>query len=193
MPNWCTTSYAVTGPSDQVAACRKVLTEVMNTEPCHPNGFGKGWLGDFVHAFGKNWKTVECRGQITHIDENAEDDVLRFDTMTAWAKMDCVEELILERWPDLDIYWLEEELGCEIFSTNDSSGVFFKETYLVDVFQEGMCYYNEHDALQAVSAIANQNITDWDEALEWTKKHNEEDTVIENEDYVYLHHAEIEP
>lgn len=65
---------------------------------------------------------------------------------------------------DLKLYWIAEELGCELFQSNDSSERYFHDTYIVDIDDYGTEYFeSEEDAVKyVVDKTGNPDIT-WSE------------------------------
>lgn len=192
MPNWCLTNYAVTGESKQVKGLYKTMEALQDRkESLLPNGFGKTWLGNLVSDLGFDPEKTQCRGDWSNLKLRTEGGktVLRFDTETAWCRCSDVEELIQKRFPDVDIYFLSEELGCEIFETNDIGGEnsFFPEQFIIDrPMHDGCEYYTEEGFLQKMSEIAGKTVGSFAEAAEWAAKHNE----VSTRDYVYVYQAE---
>lgn len=203
MPNWCTTSYAVTGPASQVNALWRRMRKLQEMkEPLAPNGFGPSWLGCLVKSLGKNPNRFGCRGDWHDLKLekkqkkgylNCEGPLLTFDTETAWSRCEQVEQLIQNRYPDLNIFFISEELGCGYFETNDESGEFFPEQVIVDDAYVGMEYYSEKEAIQRIAEKAGPeaNITTYDQAVLWCRKHNDEEENAGRDRFIYLHKAEI--
>lgn len=151
MPNWCDTTYKCVGDPKEVRELHEIL-ERMNkrTEPTNPNGFGTLWLGELVIELGFDWEKYRCRGEITDYDYDG-DGMLTIHQMTAWCEQEGVREAIQEKFPSIKVYWIEEEPGCDVYYTNDISGDFFPEKYLLDG-EEGYEYF---DSLQDLSEYLN--------------------------------------
>ena len=63
MPNWCFTSYVVTGEEKEVCDLyEKMLSLEEREESLVENGFGKSWLGNLVTLLGGDWNTIYSRG-----------------------------------------------------------------------------------------------------------------------------------
>ncbi len=131
MPNWCYTQYKIKGSESEVAALYKsIQTLEQREESLLPNGFGKLWLGNLVHALGADWNDIYCRGQI--LDYNLDNGLLVINTETAWGEMSEVRHLIQSKYPSLQIFFQTEEPGMCIFQTNDRTGEYFPERWLLD-------------------------------------------------------------
>ena len=145
MPNWSFNTYKCVGDIKEILDLNNKLMELDNMkEPLEPNGFGNLWLGCLVKILGGDAEKVYCRGDITEFSYNEEDDVLTIDTQTAWNEMEEVRFFLKKVYPSLEIYYYEEEPGCEIYQTNDRHGYFFPQRYILDDLDgEGPEYYND--------------------------------------------------
>ncbi len=131
MPNWAYTQYKIRGSEDEVAALHKTIQDLADMEESLlPNGFGKLWLGNLVNALGGDWEKTYCRGHI--LDYSLDNGLLIINTETAWGEMSDVRHLIETRYPSLEIYFMTEEPGMCIFQTNDHTGEYFPERWLLD-------------------------------------------------------------
>jgi len=131
MPNWAYTLYKVRGSESEVAALHKTIQNLADMdESLLPNGFGKLWLGNLVHALGGDWEKTYCRGHI--LDYSLENGILKINTETAWGEMSDVRHFIEQKYPSLQIFFQTEEPGMCIFQTNDTTGEIFPERWLLD-------------------------------------------------------------
>ena len=131
MPNWAYTQYKIKGSESEVAALHKTIQNLADMdESLLPNGFGKLWLGNLVHALGGDWEKTYCRGHI--LDYSLENGILKINTETAWGEMSDVRHLIETKYPSLQIFFQTEECGMCIFQTNDSIGEIFPDRWLLD-------------------------------------------------------------
>lgn len=133
MSNTCFTTYKIVGKKESVAKLHKTIKELDDRQtPLVENEWynPKLWLGCLVAALGGNPEDILCRGTITNYEQM--DDVLTVNTETAWTEMAETRRYIKVCFPDLEIYYLEEEEGCERFNTNDAEALFFKERYYLD-------------------------------------------------------------
>lgn len=131
MPNWAYTQYKIKGSESEVAALHKTIQNLADMdESLLPNGFGKLWLGNLVHALGGDWEKTYCRGHI--LDYSLENGILKINTETAWGEMSDVRHFIEQKYSSLQIFFQTEECGMCIFQTNDSIGEIFPERWLLD-------------------------------------------------------------
>ena len=191
MPNWCFTQYAIKGPRKDVQSLyRKMNNLEKRDSPLLPNGFGKTWLGCLVKRLGRNPQSVYCRGDWKDL-EIGKDGVLRFNTEHAWSRPSEVEDLIQEKYPDLSIFFLEEELGMDIFQTNDMYGEFFKEKIILDDETDGMEYFTEDAFLEKISEIKGEPVADMEAAEGFLSLYNAAQDAAGTERHLWLHVADI--
>ena len=184
MPNWCFTTYKCVGDVKEILDLNNKLMELDNMkEPLLPNGFGNLWLGCLVKILGGDAEKVYCRGDITEFSYNEEDDVLTIDTQTAWNEMEEVRFFLKKVYPSLEIYYYEEEPGCEIYQTNDRHGRFFPQRFILDDLDgEGPEYYDNTDSLlKAASEIFGKELKTMADLNE----------IVENSDGYSLHDIQV--
>ena len=182
MSNTCFTTYKV------VSENKKDVTKLFKTikrldgrkTPLVKNGWydPKLWLGCLVKALGGDPQKVYCRGTITFYE--MEDDVLTLNTETAWAEMSETRHFIESCFPGMKIYYIEEESGCERFYTNDSEGIYFKDLYYLDGFDDSEYFETLEEAAKYVKEIVGHEVeADFDaidKALsDYVEEHEEDD------------------
>ena len=160
MSNTCFTTYKV------VSENKKDVTKLFKTikrldgrkTPLVKNGWydPKLWLGCLVKALGGDPNKVYCRGTITFYE--MEDDVLTLNTETAWAEMSETRHFIESCFPGMKIYYIEEESGCERFYTNDSEGIYFKDRYYLDGFDDSEYFETLEEAAKYVKEIVGHEV-----------------------------------
>lgn len=150
MPNWADTTYKCVGDLKEVRELHEILEKMNNRkEPKHPNGFGNLWLGELVIELGYDWEKYPCRGEITYYEHD--EGMLTINQYTAWCEQEGVREAIQTKFPSIKVYYMEEEPGCDVYYTNDLSGDFFPEKYLLD----GEDVYEYFETLEDVSKFVN--------------------------------------
>ena len=191
MPNWCYTQYAIKGPRKDVKALYGKMKNLQERKaPLVPNGFGKTWLGCLVKRLGKDPQSVYCRGDWKDL-ELQEDGTLWFSTEHAWSRPSEVEELIQEVYPNLSIYFMEEELGIGIFQTNDMYHEYFKETIILDDEVDGMEYMTEEELLKKLSELRGTPVPDMEAAAAFITLYNQAQDAAGTETHLWLHVADI--
>lgn len=186
MPNWCLTTYKCIGEKKEVFKLYNTIKKMdRGKESVLPNGFGKLWLGNLVHLLGGDWEKIYCRGEITSYCYRAREDCLVIDMMTAWTEPCDTRHFIESVFPGIKIYYTAEELGNEVFCTNDSSGEIFPERFLLD-YEDGTQYFNTLEgAVKFISSEIGQPIkaTNTDDVNhvinEWVFKNRDDDFVFQ--------------
>ena len=187
MPNWCDTSYKCVGDPKEVRKLNSVLKYMEKRKTSIlSNGFGKMWLGNLVYKLGGNWEELRCRGEIT--DFSLDGNVLTINQQTAWCEQEGVRLIIEQTFPSIKVYYLEQESGCEVFCTNDTSGEYFPERYFLDSYEDWEYFETLDEAAKFVSNIIGHevepSVDEIDKALDkYVEEHEEE-----NEDIFYSFH-----
>lgn len=157
MPNWCDVEYKCVGEPEDIRSLYKVLKHIDRRKATIvKNGFGKWWLGNLVTLLGGDWEKYRCRGEITgyELDGNT----LTVCQSTAWCEQEGVREIIEERYPSIKVYYREEEPGCGVYYTNDSSGGYFPERYCLDSYGDCEYFRTIEEAAGFVSRIVGKAI-----------------------------------
>ena len=150
MPNWCFTSYVVTGDEKEVCDLyEKMRSLEERDESLVENGFGKTWLGNLVTLLGGDWNTIYCRGDWSDLTKDDDNGALRFDTETAWCDADETIAFLQEKYPNLEFYFIAEEPGMGYYATNDTAGEYFPQRYTILPYDSGEEYQYEEGEEQA--------------------------------------------
>ena len=186
MANWASTSYAIEGNKSDLESVFNVINDFVksNVKPVEANA-SKEWEGNIVKALGETdeqMKNNYLRGFIQTYE--IIDDVLHLEAEEAWGASDF-RHLLAKLIPELTIYYIVEECGCEVYATNDRDGKYFTDSYYVDAcidedyFSD---YFNtEKQVLVYVAQLLNREVISMEEIDEW----NKEQDVSEN--YIYVH------
>lgn len=166
MPNWCDTTYKCVGNLKEVKSLYRILKNIDNRKTSIvPNGFGKLWLGNLVTRLGGDWKKYRCRGEI--LDYFIEGNVLTIYQSTAWCEQEGVREIIEKTFPSIKVYYREEESGCEVYCTNDSSGEYFPERYYLDASCDDSEYFQTiEDAAKYISELIGKEVAPQKDAID---------------------------
>ena len=176
MANMAEVSYKLVGDKKQVKTIYKTLRYMEKRKtPVEKNGWGKLWLGCLISKLGGDWEKYSCRGEILDFDYDKE--VLTINMETAWTEQNGVRVFLQQTFPNIQIYYIEEEPGCDIFQTNDSDGFYFPERYFLDSMGDDSDYY---ETIEQVASAVSQIIG---RKIESTEDHEEEDEDL----FYYLH------
>lgn len=145
MANTCFTSYAVTGPE---AGLKRLMRDLKDRSGVPPEGPPPEWVGHFLRRTGHDpEKELDRFGEIVgYTVRLGEDGILWFDIESGWSRCECLEEILRKEY-GVEVWFLEEELGCDVFCTNDAARRFFPQFIAIDDMDgEGLDYYDEADA-----------------------------------------------
>ena len=187
MPNWCDTTYKCVGDPKEVRALHKILKYIDRRKTTIVrNGFGKWWLGNLVTKLGGKWEDYCCRGEITGYSFDG--DVLEITQYTAWCEQEGVRRIIQEKFPSIKVYYREEEPGCEVYYTNDTTGDYFPENYFLDSYDEQRYFETIEDAAESVSEIVGCTVEATIDAIQETLEKYVEQKERSGEEVFYSFH-----
>ena len=184
MPNWCFTSYVVTGEEKEVCDLyEKMLSLEEREESLVENGFGKSWLGNLVTLLGGDWNTIYCRGDWSDLEKDDDNGALRFDTETAWNDPDEVVTFLQEKYPSLEFYFITEEPGMGYYATNDTAGEYFPQRYTITPYDCGEEYQyeegEEQEFFKEIENLTGCKVTNFEEVekavCDYIEKHEDEE------------------
>jgi hypothetical protein len=191
MPNWCDTQVSVIGNDKEINELYNLMVNLENMkEPAVKNGFGTTWLGCLVEALGSSWQEVPCLGEWSCLELN--DGIITFSTESAWTSPTEVFDLIQQKFPSIEIFFLGNEPGCEYFVVNDPEGRFYPDRYIVDLCTADEEYLTEYfedleTALDWINEQTNSNVKSEEDVEMLNDK-----LAAENENaFCYLHEIEI--
>ncbi len=167
MPNWCSGTVVFYSKNrDMLVKMRDRFNEIFNGEPAMKNDFGHGWMGDYSKAYFPDLDPlkVECRGSITIEDEVCETLDGYFDfriyTWTAWGpKIGLWREIAEKFYPDVNIAYIAEEPGYEVYVKWDEVGYFDEKLYV------DMCYPTKDGEQEFIED--NYEFDTVDDILKW--------------------------
>lgn len=186
MANWASTSYAIEGNKSDLERMFNVINDFVksNVKPVEANA-SKEWEGNIVKALGaseEQMKNNYLRGFIQTYE--IIDGVLYIEAEEAWGATDF-RHLLAKLMPELTIYYIVEECGCEVYATNDCDGKYFTESYYVDICIDGDYFSEYFDTEKQVLAYVAQLLKKESVTMKDIDEWNEEQD--DNENYIYVH------
>lgn len=186
MANWASTSYAIEGSKSDLERVFNVINDFVksNVKPVEANA-SKKWEGNIVKALGaseEQMKNNYLRGVIQTYE--IIDGVLYIEAEEAWGATDF-RHLLVKLMPELTIYYIVEECGCEVYATNDCDGKYFTESYYVDICIDGDYFSEYFDTEKQVLAYVAQLLKKESVTMKEIDEWNEEQD--DNENYIYVH------
>ncbi|MDY3852935.1 MAG: hypothetical protein SO013_08660 [Prevotella sp.] len=191
MANWASTSYRIEGSKSDLEKVFNVIDGFMTgkRKPVKENA-SMDWEGNIVKALGATEEQMSknyLRGFIQTYEMDG--DIISIEAEEAWGLTEF-RHVLTQLMPELTIYYIVEEPGCEVYATNDSEGKYFTDRFYVDACINGNYdsdyFETEEQAIKyAATLLRKENVTR-DEVKEWTKEQ-------EGDDYLYIHEFEHVP
>lgn len=186
MANWASTSYRIEGSESDLKKVYDVIDNFVTgkSKPVLEDA-SKEWEGNIVKALGasdEQLKESYLRGFIEEYELDG--DIIRINAEEAWGATDF-RHILGNLIPELTIYYIVEEAGCDVFATNDIDGKYFPEQYLVDAYVKDADYYEYFETKGQMkdfvsSVIGKEDFTDEDIEA-WNEEHEDDDS------YIYVH------
>lgn len=189
MPNWCYTSYIVTGGKKEVCDLHEKMISLEEREKSLvKNGFGKTWLGNLVAILGEKWENISCRGEFFNLQKDDGDEVLRFETMTAWNELSGMRQFLRSKYPSIKFYYRSEEPGMCVYCTNDADGEYFPEQFKVEQWEHDDEYCgNQTEVFEIIEEKTGITVHNLDEMNKAVNKYNQ----THEDEEIYIHVFEI--
>jgi len=213
MPNWCCTDITFySNDGNLLIEYQKKLQEIYDANATVENGFGNGWLGDFVNTllapdYTTEIENIRCRGMLldtpdsnqVYFCEGCDHYVFYIHAETAWAPMMQMWDLILEKYSNgrIKMAYVAEEGGCELYQTYDPEGLFnyprFKLDYNIGDYDSYECHsldelkkhiYDIEELKILPSQLDNMNSEELATFLESVSESLDEDEYIFFHEYI---------
>ena len=126
MANICDTTYII--HADDTKALKEVHSILEELKEKN----SRIQVYDFLQKLGYSQLALtDCRGEIYNFEYDETDDGLTIDVDSSWNRLEGIEDALYDflGWDSTSIIYASEELGCDIFETNDYSGSFFSLKY----------------------------------------------------------------
>lgn len=190
MANWASTSYRIEGSKSDLEKVYNVIDSFMTErqEPVDTTA-SKEWEGNIVTALGASDEQISknyLRGFIQEYEMDG--DTIRIEAEEAWGASDF-RDVLKQLMPELTIYYIVEEPGCEVYATNDRDGKYFTDRFYVDACVKGN-YESEYFCTEEEAMAYAANLLGMDKVTEkdlesWNNEHGEDD------DFIYVHEYEF--
>lgn len=184
MANWAETAYAIEGPKETLQTIYEAIMHHDVEEGSSPN-----WEGNVLKALKPEWNSegVSIRGFLCE-DEPWWDEKgsLRFYATEAWGVTEFDEEL-KKIFPDIKVYWISDETGCEYFETNDRDKKYFKSRFFLvcsfdsEYYEDGG-FETEEAVYDYIREISKGKVRSKKEAEQFNDKQGES-----SDDFVYVY------
>ena len=125
MPNWNKTKYVFIGSKEEIGKLYEIIVNTLSDKTQKSGDFGNDWLGFIVKAINENPNEIYCRGYIEN-PKLTNETTLKFTTWTAWSCCYELFELICQKFPTLEYYFISTEPNNGVYQTNDKNREYFK-------------------------------------------------------------------
>ena len=189
MANWASTSYRIEGSKSDLERVYGMIDNFMSErrKPVEENA-SKEWEGNVVKALGATDEQVSknyLRGFIQEYDMDG--DTIRIEVEEAWGATDF-RHVLAQLMPELTVYYIVEEPGCEVYATNDDGGRYFPEKFYVDACVNGD-YQSEYFETEEQAMAYAAELLDMEKMTQAKLESWNEDQ--EGDDFIYIHEFEI--
>ena len=183
MANWASTSYRIEGSKEDLEKVYNVIDEFMSErrKPIEVNASSE-WEGNIIRALGatdEQMKNNYLRGFIEEYEMDG--DIIRIEAEEAWGTTDF-RHVLSQLMPELTIYYIVEEPGCEVYATNDADGKYFPERFYVDAYVNGdyrsEYFETEEQAMTYIANLLGKEKVNKNELENWNECHEEDDNFI---------------
>uniref|UniRef100_A0AB33J1L6 DUF4494 domain-containing protein n=1 Tax=Prevotella sp. GTC17254 TaxID=3236794 RepID=A0AB33J1L6_9BACT len=191
MANWASTSYRIEGSKEDLNKLYEVIDNFMKQRQVPVTETASiDWEGNIVKALGATDEQMRknyLRGFIQTYELDG--DTISIEAEEAWGATDF-RHVLTELMPELTVYYIVEEPGCEVYATNDSEGKYFIDRFCVDACINGdynSDYFEtgEQAMKYAASLLRKEKVT-MDEVKKWSESQ-------QGDDFLYIYEFKYEP
>ena len=189
MANWASVAYAIEGPNEVLERIKKAIMDAIADK--------SDFYEEYKALVNLGYSTVgldECRlgGSITD-EPDLCDGVLRFWSEERWGLQDF--NVLLEKlFPEIKVYWVVEESGCEVYCTNDKEGKYFPERYWADTCiddnYQSEYFRDEESMYKWLSDLTEGRVTNSEQVDAFNSDYEESDSFEEN--FISIHEFQID-
>ena len=187
MANMASVAYAIEGSE-------KSLTEILRAICLAIHGDSKHWE-EYKVCINLGFPEEELEdkrlgGEISE-EPTLRDGVLKFYAEERWDLQDF-EKLLIQKFPDITVYWVVEESGCEVYGTNDKEGKYFPERFYLDACVDGI-YFSEYFSTEKEMYrwLSNKTVGRIKSAQDIEDFNDYEDSKADEENYILIHEFEV--
>ena len=181
MANMASVAYAIEGPQEVLEKIQQAINKAIPDKDHWSEWKVCEYLG-FPESQLRNYR---LGGEISE-EPTIKDGVMRFWAEERWGLQDF-EELLRKKFPEIKVYWIVEESGCDVYATNDKEGKYFPERYWVDTCindnYQSEYFTKEEDIWNWLSKLTDGKVTNMEQAEEYVG--------TSEEDFIFVHEFEV--
>ena len=96
-----------------------------------------------------------------------------------------IAKKLFKRFPSVKVYFLEEEIGCGLYNTNDRDGRFFDERYRIELESETLYLKTLDEVAESLSEETGKDVQhDMKSIINAVEDYNDEHS--EDDEYINL-------
>ena len=176
MPNWASIEYKIVGKPKQLENLYKRIDKLFG------NHVRELWLIKIADKFNiYPPENKHIRGYINVIDYNPGNDYMTIQYDGAWGEQEGFRYILEQKYKGIKIYFYEEEIGNDIYFSNDIEHIFFDFKYIVNLydFNEYFCDLNETlKFIKQYTGLDDINEENYNELLDEYNKESDEPCYI---------------
>lgn len=185
MANMASVSYVIEGPKEILETINNAIVESMQDKQ-HWNE----WKTCDILGFTEEELEGKRLGGEIEDEPSMGKNTMEFYAEERWGLQDF-EELLRQKFPNIKVYWMVEEPGCEIYCTNDKESKYFSERVYVDTCIDGVYdseyFKDEETAYKWLSDLTNGRVKSAEDAEAFNADYEDSDAEDENWIRVYLY------
>lgn len=186
MANMAMTSYRIEGPKETLERINDAIVEALSDKHY--------WTeAKVLMLLGYAENELEGKRVGGEIEEKPSlgENTLEFYAEERWGLQDF-NELLEAKFPDIKVYWIVEESGCEVYATNDKEGKYFPERYYVELClddQIEMEYFKDEKSMYKWLSEKTGRNMDAEEVKEFNVDYDDE--ALDDENFIHIHKFEV--
>lgn len=159
MANDCSTTYKIVGETAEVQLIYQTLCTLRAKHG--EEGF---LLADIVYFLGGDCQSMQsCQGEVTSFE--LQNDVLIIDQVTAWCEQKDFRLFLEAQYPHVKVYYRDEEYNGNQYWTNDTTGRYFPERYVMYSEQAVEYFTTLDEAMARVKLLTGLQHIDTEEQM----------------------------
>jgi hypothetical protein len=189
MANIASVTYAIEGSEKTLKKIEEAINKAVNAKD---DKRYEEYLACLNLGFTEEELNNKRLGGIIEEEVEIQEGVLHFWAEERWGVQDF-DELLMQKFPDIKVYWIVEESGCEVYCTNDKEGKYFSDRYFVDTAQDNIYnseYFKTEESMYGwLDKITNGRVKSKEDVEKFNSDY--EDSGTDDENFIYIHEFEI--
>ena len=176
-------SYMIEGPSETLKLINDAIVRAMSQEKHWDE-----WEACINLGFTEEELDGKRLGGEFSDEPSISENILEFYAEERWGLQDF-NELLEKKFPEIKVYWIVEESGCEVYATNDKDGKYFPERFYAELCQDDQIdfeYFKTEEAMYKWLSEKTDGRVHNEETVEQFNS-DYEDEALDDENYIIIH------